>query len=314
MPLTVPKTAEIPGAEERSVVLDGVRWRYVQAGSGPPLLLLHGFMGYSFSWRFNVAPLAQHFTVIAPDLPGCGFSERTAVESCTLRSDADAVWRFLDLLGVEQVDIVSSSRGGALAMAMGALAANGSTQGRLRRQILTSPINPWSKHGKVLTRMLATGLGGMAVLHVLPRLHFLLVNYLRDLYGDPKRIAPGTVEGYEAGLQAPGSFEHLLRIVRSWHGDLNSLAQVLPLIQDIPTLLLWGAQDHAVYASSAYELHKRLKNSALIMMEGVGHLPYEEVPEEFNRIVVDFLLHHTPPTPLEQAAQEAVGSLARESE
>jgi pimeloyl-ACP methyl ester carboxylesterase len=73
----VPQIAQIAGAEERSVTLDGVTWRYLFAGSGPPLLLIHGFMGYSFSWRLNLAALSRYFSVYAMDLPGSGFSQRT---------------------------------------------------------------------------------------------------------------------------------------------------------------------------------------------------------------------------------------------
>src|SRR6516164_9553365 len=99
---TIPEVAKIPGTEERSVVLDGVRWRYLRAGSGPPLLLLHGFMAYSFSWRFNMQALSQHFTVYAIDLPGCGFSQRTDAPECSLADDAEGVLRLMDHLGLQQ--------------------------------------------------------------------------------------------------------------------------------------------------------------------------------------------------------------------
>ncbi len=107
-----------------------------------------------------------------------------------------------------------------------------------------------------------------------------MLRYLRKLYGDPSRIAPGTIEGYTAGLDVPGSFEHLLRIVRSWHRDLALIEKSLPAISELPTLLLWGSRDTAVYPSSADTLQSRLKNSALVMLDGVGHVPYEEVPDE----------------------------------
>jgi hypothetical protein len=80
--------------------------------------------------------------------------------------------------------------------------------------------------------------------------------------------------------------------------------QSLSAISDLPTLLLWGSRDKAVFPSSIHQLQSHLKNSALILMRGVGHLPYEEVPDEFNRIVCDFLLHDTPQTPLEIAASQ----------
>ncbi len=159
----VPEVARIPGAEERSVEIDGVTWRYWYAGSGPPLLLVHGFLGYSFSWRFNVEPLSRYFSVYAMDLPGCGFSQRTEAATCTLAGDAEALLRFMDHLGIQQADIVGSSRGGGLAIVLGALLAKRNMLHRIRRLVLVSPINPWSSNGQLLTRMFATTVGGQFV-------------------------------------------------------------------------------------------------------------------------------------------------------
>src|SRR5271166_5857571 len=105
---TVPELARIPGAEERSVTIEGVTWRYWYAGSGPPLLLIHGFMGYSFSWRFNVEPLSRYFSVYAMDLPGCGFSQQTREPECTIAGDAAKMMRFMDHFGIGEADVVGS--------------------------------------------------------------------------------------------------------------------------------------------------------------------------------------------------------------
>jgi pimeloyl-ACP methyl ester carboxylesterase len=300
-----PELVRIPGAEERSVTLDGVTWKYWQAGSGSPLLLIHGFMGYSFSWRFNVQALSRHFSVYAMDLPGCGFSQRTQDPETTLAGDAEGVLGFMNHLGIEEADLLGSSRGGGLAIVLGALLAKRNMVHRIRRLVLVSPINPWSSNGRWMTRMLATTIGGVCVMRVIPKMHLVLNRYFKALYGDPKRISPGSVEGYKAGLDVPGSFEHLLRIVRSWHDDLALVEESLPAIADLPTLLLWGSRDSAVFPSSIHQLERALKNSALVLLRGVGHLPYEEVPEEFNRIVDGFLLHDTPPTPMDLSVRSS---------
>jgi pimeloyl-ACP methyl ester carboxylesterase len=297
-----PQIAQISGAQEHTVTIDGVTWRYWMAGSGPPLMLIHGFMGYSFSWRFNMEALSRHFSVYAMDLPGCGFSQRPQVSECSLRDDAEGVLRFMEELGIENADIVGSSRGGGLSMIMAATAARSNRLQRIRRLVLVSPINPWSSHGKVLTRLLATTLGGLYVVHVQPRMRVIAKRYFKALYGDAARIAPGTFEGYIAGVDAPGSFEHLLRILRSWHEDLAAIGESLAEISAIPTLLLWGSRDRAVYPSSIHQLQRHLKNSALVMFQGAGHMPYEEVPDEFNRVLRDFLLHDAPRTALAIAA------------
>src|SRR5271166_4403898 len=145
-----PTVARIPGAEECSVIIDGVTWRYWHAGSGPPLLLIHGFMGYSFSWRFNVEPLSRDFSVYAMDLPGCGFSQRTQDSKCTLAQDAEGIVRFMDQLGLQEADVLGSSRGGGVTIVLGALLAKRNLLHRIRRLVLVAPINPWSSNGRFL--------------------------------------------------------------------------------------------------------------------------------------------------------------------
>src|ERR1039458_3778612 len=134
----IPELAKIAGTEECSVTLDGVRWRYLRAGSGPPLLLIHGFMAYSFSWRFNMEALSRHFSVYAIDLPGCGFSQRPGDAQHSLASDAEGVLRFMDHFGMEQADVLGTSRGGGVAIVLAALAAQQSMRQRIRWPWLNS--------------------------------------------------------------------------------------------------------------------------------------------------------------------------------
>src|SRR4051812_3746313 len=74
----------IQGVTESFATVAGRRMRYLTVGSGPPLVLLHGLLGYSFSWRFNFAELGKVATLYAPDALGCGFSERDAGLDCTI--------------------------------------------------------------------------------------------------------------------------------------------------------------------------------------------------------------------------------------
>ncbi len=295
----IPAAAHIPGVEEHRITINNVEWRYLRAGSGPALLLIHGLMGFSWSWRFNLRELAQHFTVYAPDLPGTGFSQRADCLPGSLESDADGLISLMDALGVDQFHLLGSSRGGGVAMVVAGLLAQRGKLPRIPRMILCAPINPWSRFGQGRVRWFATPLGRHFVIHVAPRLHSIMKMYYRELYGDPARIAPGSIEGYEAGLVVPRSFHHLVRIMKGWHPDLRQVESMLPLLHDLPTLLLWGSRDRVVYPSSAHELQNRLANSATLTLDGVGHLPYEEVPADFNRIVCDFLLRHSPETRLE---------------
>jgi pimeloyl-ACP methyl ester carboxylesterase len=94
--------------------------------------------------------------------------------------------------------------------------------------------------------------------------------------------------------------------------DLHLIESVLPVVKSVPALLLWGDRDVAVEPASAKELHRRWDNSEVVMMDGVGHMPYEEVPEEFNRIALDFLLRDTPAISLRKEPQLPMAYAASE--
>jgi pimeloyl-ACP methyl ester carboxylesterase len=79
------------------------------------------------------------------------------------------------------------------------------------------------------------------------------------------------------------------RVLKTWTSDIALIEKSLPKLRDHPTLLLWGTKDRAVDYRSAEPLRRNFRNARLVTLEGVGHLPYEEAPEEFNRALIDFL-------------------------
>jgi len=275
-------------AEERFVTVDGARMRYLQAGSGPPLILLHGLMGYSFSWRFTIPALARHATVYAPDQLGTGFSDRPAELDCRLCAMANRLFKFLDAVGVSSFDLLGTSHGGAVAMMAASMRATRPDL-HLRKLILVAPVNPWSAHGRRLAPYIGSPLGSTLFLRSVNYMSWTFPYWLARLYGDSKRIPPGTLEGYEAPVSIPGSFEYAVGIVRHWTNDLRELEQVIPTLAEIPTLLVWGSADPAVYVQSAEQLRRHFKHCEVVVYPGVGHLPYEEAPDQFNATVLEFL-------------------------
>jgi pimeloyl-ACP methyl ester carboxylesterase len=279
--------ASIVPIEERRSVLDGYRMRYLTAGSGPPLLLLHGLLGYSFSWRFALPALAKKATVYAVDMPGAGFSDRPPHANGNFRAHAERLLRFLDNIGIDSCDLLGTSHGGAIAMRTAALAPE-----RVRSLILVAPVNPWSAHGRRLAPFLSSAVVSWLLLRCEPGLGIVHDTLLRRLYGDPRRIADGTLAGYSTAFRIPGTLNYGLGVVRSWNSDLADLESALPRITNIPTLLLWGSKDTAVSPDSAERLRQAFKNCEVETFDGVGHLPYEEVPERFNSSVIKFLSKH----------------------
>lgn len=273
-----------PGVEECWAVVEGARLRYLRSGSGPALLLLHGLLGYSFSWRFVLPALSASATLYAPDLLGTGFSERPPGLDCSLRASAQRLLRFLDEIGVGSVDLLGTSHGGAVVMMAAALAPE-----RVRRLILVAPVNPWSARGRWLAPSLSCGPIAELFVALAPFLKIAHGVLLRRLYGDTRRIPPGTLEGYAAPLALPGSFTYAMRVLRTWRRDLRELEAVLPRIAGTPTLLLWGSADRAVNPLSAQTLRRNFREARLLIFDGIGHLPYEEAAGDFNRTVAEFL-------------------------
>ena len=285
--------------EECAMDFDGARMRYLRAGSGPALILLHGLLGYSFSWRYTIPALAPYATVYALDLLGAGFSDRPRGIDHSMRGTALRVLKFADNLGIESFDLLGTSRGGAVAMAVAAqgIDANGAAP-RVRRLVLVAPVNPYSQHGKRLAPFLGSRVGAALFRVATEHMPFLFPYFHGRLYADRHRIPDGSLEGYTAPTATPGLFEHGLSIVRTWTADLCELEALLPKLAPIPTLLMWGDKDPAVYVSSMEPLARHFADVQKVVFPGVGHLPYEECPQEFNQALIDFLTRRQAKSPL----------------
>lgn len=277
------------GIEECWMDFDGDRMRYLRAGSGPALILLHGLMGYSFSWRFTMPALAPYATVYAPDLLGAGFSDRPKGIDHSMRGTALRVLRFVHNLGTQSFDLLGTSRGGAVAMAAAAQGSGTSNGPSIRKLILVAPVNPYSTHGRWLAPFFGSQIGAALFRSVIAGMPSLYPYWHGRMFGDPSEIPPDSLEGYKAPLAVPGLFEHALSIVQTWTADLRELESLMPKIASIPTLLMWGEKDPAVYASSMAPLARRFENVQTILFPGIGHLPYEECPKEFNQALIEFL-------------------------
>jgi len=270
--------------EEVWVRVNGLNVRFWRAGTGPPLVLLHGLLGYSFSWRHAIPVLARNATVFAPDMPGAGLSECDSSLDCRFSSAANRVLAFLDSAGIADCDLVGNSYGGTIAMILAVIAPS-----RIRSLVLVAPANPWSRHGRKRLKLLQQP----AIAYAFPKfarpLRILHSYFVRRMYGDPRRITSGTFEGYARPLGLPGRFEHAVKIVKTWSEGMRDLEAALPRIAHIPTLLVWGSKDRVVDPSSAHRLGQHFEDVRVEVIPGAGHLPQEECPQEFCRIVADFL-------------------------
>jgi pimeloyl-ACP methyl ester carboxylesterase len=275
--------------EEHWLELADGRMRYLKTGSGPALILVHGLLGYSFSWRFTMPALAPHATVYAIDNLGAGLSIAKAGMNCGLRATAERVLQFADAMGIEQFDLLGSSHGGGVAMMAAAICAQRGDS-RVRRLILVAPINPWSPHGKQLAPFIGSALGSAIFQNTIARWRSFDYLWLGRMFGDRAKIPPDSLEGYRRPVVENNTLMYGSCVVKSWTADMAALERALPEIRDYRTLLMWGTKDRAVHFKSAEAVRRNFLDARLVVFRGVGHLPYEEAPEEFNRALVGFVV------------------------
>lgn len=270
--------------EEGFVIVNGARVHYERAGVGYPLVLLHGLVGSARNWRSNIDFLAQYATVFALDLCNMGESDRIAGLDTSLEATANRVAVAMEALGLKEADIAGHSHGGAVAMMLAAR-----HPARVRNLVLFAPANPYCDLGQHLIRFYQTRFGIWFAKQIpfLPRM--LKAVALGRMYGDPKRVTDQALDGYIKGLHVPGTVDHILGIVRGWSTDMSHLRGVMAQLAEKPTLMIWGDRDRAVGLASARQLARALKRSSLLVLPGVGHIAFEEMPDICNRAMSEWL-------------------------
>ncbi len=268
----------------RYVLVGGHRMHYLCAGGGPPLVLLHGVLGTAACWKRCMRRLGRHFTVYAPDALGIGKSERVTGLDPSLEATARRLAVFLDVLGIGRAHLLGTSHGGAVAMMFAAQFPD-----RVGRLVLHAPANPYSNRTSPLLRFYRSRLG-RSMAHFVPALPRQLQQVaLRRMYANPRLMRKGVLERYVSSLSVPGTVAHVLGVLRYWFKDMDHLEEVLPRLEAVPARLLWGTDDRAVSLASAAPLAKRMGAPEPVVMAGVGHLPFEEVPGAFSKLVLDSL-------------------------
>src|SRR5579864_9156369 len=221
---------EMP-TERKTAEIDGQPLHYLQAGSGPALLLLHGLLGGAFCWRLNVDALSRRHTVFALDLPGLGACDAPRHLDCSMVAQAQRVLSLLEQLKLENVDVIGSSWGGAIAMFVAAQSR------RVRSLVLAAPVNPWSYFGAGRIRFFKGRLGEALLRIAWPVSRPVHRIAVERMYGDPRHIPPGTIDGYSSLAMRTGKVHAVLSTLRKWEDDVNALSKAILRIS-VPSLLI----------------------------------------------------------------------------
>jgi pimeloyl-ACP methyl ester carboxylesterase len=258
-----------------SVEVGGLRIAYERAGGGPPLVLLHGYVGDGPTlWRPQLDTLSDDFTVIAWDAPGAGASSDPP-ESFGIAGYADALAGFITVLGLDSPHVAGLSFGGILAIAF-----HGRHPEVASRLILASAYAGWS--GSLPAEVVTQRLQQAMALSELPPDEFVAA-LLPTMFSDG--TPPETVDVFGESMRAfhPAGFRAMAR------ASAENVREALPHI-DVPTLLVYGDQDVRAPLPVAEDLHRSIAGSTLVLLPGAGHVSNLEAPEAFDQAVRAFLL------------------------
>ena len=269
---------QIGGVERCDVRGRTVAFR--QLGAGPVVVLVHGLAGTMETWDRVIEDLSSRCTVVAMDLPGHGRSAAPAGDY-SLEAYASCVRDLLDALGHRAATVVGHSLGGGVAMQF----AHDYPE-RCERLVLVSS---GGLGADVSIALRAAALPGSERVVALIANRYLIaaatiVSRLASAVGI--RAVGGLLESVRAcetfaDAESRRSFFRTLRGVIDHRGQRVSATSHLDLINEIPSLLVWGADDQIIPVAHAHETHQAMSNSRLDIFEQTGHLPHIADPSRF---------------------------------
>jgi pimeloyl-ACP methyl ester carboxylesterase len=258
-----------------SVDVNGLRVAYERAGAGPPLVLLHGFVGDGRStWSSQLDELSDEFTVVAWDAPGAGRSAEPPI-SFRIADYAACLEGFVRALHLDQPHMVGLSFGGIVLLQLFR------TRSHLpRTAVLAGAYAGWA--GSLPAEVVRDRLQRCLKVADLPPDQFASA-MLSSMFSDSAPQAG--VARFATSVRSFNRTGFLAMAHSSAEADLRDLLNSV----DVPTLLLYGDRDVRAPLHVAHAMHAAIPRSTLVVMPGVGHASPVEAPDLFNREVRDFL-------------------------
>jgi pimeloyl-ACP methyl ester carboxylesterase len=274
--------------EERKMEVEGLPTRYLTAGEGPPLLLLHGVGDDALDWRWVMPALASSHRVYAPDLPGSGDSAKS-LPDYSPAFFTRFVGALLDALEVDRAAVVGNSLGGLVGLRLAL-----SEPERVTALGLVDSAGLGREVTYALRSVALPGYGKLAVAWGKrpPGAVQRVLGRSALLFARPRRVPREWLKEQYRLARLPGFLEAQLATLRAQvglKGQREVLVDRLPGLQT-PTLVLWGQRDRVLPSSQVHEAIARLQNGSLELIPDCGHVPHIEHPERFVASLGGFLI------------------------
>ena len=255
----------------------GIVTRVLEAGTGAPVVFVHGAGGRADRWLSSLAACsAAGYRAVALDLPGHGFAAKGAGVPCTVPASARLLGSLLDRLGAGRAALVGTSLGAHVAAMYAAR-----NPGRVAAVMLVGALGLVPIGAEARSRIAA---------HLTDQSREAVATKLGRLIADPALLAPDLIEEDHRINNSPGAKESLATLARYVEERLDADVVGSELAATgLPVLLLWGEQDRSVEVSVGEAAARLLRGSRLIKLRDSGHAPYLDNPDRFNRALLEFL-------------------------
>jgi pimeloyl-ACP methyl ester carboxylesterase len=254
---------------DQFVDINGIRTRWRQAGTGPPVLVLHGWGAKIEAVDPIIRALSPQLTVFAVDLPGFG---ETALPPAPwgVADYADWTRALMDELGLDRPSIVAHSNGGRIAIHLAAHHPE-----HVDKLILVDSAGIRPKRGLRYYRRVALA---------------KTAKHAARFLGRPGRALQQRVFARTASSDYANAGPLRPTFVKLVNEDLTSLLSQIRA----STLLIWGDQDDATPLSNGQTMERLIPDAGLVVLKGAGHFSYIDQPQRFGRVATHFLAAPVP--------------------
>ena len=268
----------------RFMEVDGVRLHYQEAGdpNAPPMILIHGFAASNLVWsKVFLEFAAAGYRVIAPDLPGYGYSAKPRHLDYTIAGQAEMVVSFLKQMKIDRTVFLGSSYGAAIAATIAL-----DHPALVEKLIMVGAVNNNKPTRYLLMRLFSSPIIGDILSPLLVGSRRLLRLRMKRVYDRHSWVLDERrVDARHLPLRTRDAHRAIIRTVRRW--DAERVSRDAHLLAQ-PTLLLWGDTDREVPLGDGERLHQAIPGSRLVVFRECGHLPHEEYPQTFVKLVLEF--------------------------
>ncbi len=279
----------MPGIHHRAEV-NGIRLHYTAAGTGEPLVLLHGFPMTSYHWRKIMPALAERFTVIAPDLRGCGDSDRptSGYDKRTVAEDIHQLVRHLDL---GSINLVSHDVGMMVAYAYASR-----YPAQVKRLVLMEAalagfgleeLYDAAKNPRMFHLPLFEAPNGLAEALITGREKLFVSHMMRQQAYDTTALDDVMLDEYARHLAAPGALHGGIEYFRAHTVDAEHNREHARTKLQMPVLTVGGMASFGVHLEG--EIRPLAANMRAVMIDQCGHYLAEEQPERLTAELLRFL-------------------------